>query len=72
MGGSGGSFRVTSSEAQDFQERMRERVEQQRVDADVNSYLRHEVLAANDRDVEQVNTRIDQNQGGARWPCRGA
>lgn len=60
VGGSGGSFRVTSSEAESFQERMRERVEQQRLDADVNSYLRHELLAANDRDVEQVNERIDQ------------
>ena len=60
MGGSGGSFRVTPSEAENFQERMRERVEQQRLDADVNSYLRHELLAANDRDVDQVNERIDQ------------
>jgi hypothetical protein len=39
---------------------MRERVEQQRLDADVNSYLRHELLAANDRDVDQVNARIDE------------
>lgn len=60
VGGSGGSFRVTPSEAETFQERMRERVEQQRLDADVNSYLRHELLAANDRDVEQVNARIDE------------
>jgi hypothetical protein len=60
VGGSGGSFRVTPSEAESFQERMRERVEQQRLDADVNSYLRHELLAANDRDVEQVSSRIDQ------------
>lgn len=60
MGGSGGSFRVTPSEAETFQERMRERVEQQRLDADVNSYLRHELLAANDRDVEKVSARIDE------------
>ncbi|HEX6679131.1 MAG TPA: CBASS oligonucleotide cyclase [Gaiellaceae bacterium] len=51
---------MTPSEAETFQERMRERVEQQRLDADVNSYLRHELLAANDRDVEEVNNRIDQ------------
>jgi Nucleotidyltransferase domain len=51
---------VTPSEAETFQARMRERVEQQRLDADVNSYLRHELLAANDRDVEQVDARIDE------------
>jgi Nucleotidyltransferase domain len=60
VGGSGGSFRVTPSEAESFQERMRERVEQQRLDADVNSYLRHELLAANDRDLDQVNARVDE------------
>jgi hypothetical protein len=51
---------VTPAEAENFQERMRERVDQQRLDADVNSYLRHELLAANDRDAEQVNARIDE------------
>jgi predicted nucleotidyltransferase len=39
---------------------MRERIAQQRLDADVNSYLRRELLASNDRDAEQVNERIDE------------
>jgi hypothetical protein len=60
MGGSGGGFRVTQHEADSFREQIRERAEQQRVDADVNSYLRRELLAANDRDVDAVNARIDQ------------
>lgn len=60
MGGSGGGFRVTQREAESFREQIRERAEQQRLDADVNSYLRRELLAANDRDVEAVNARIEQ------------
>lgn len=60
MGGSGGSFRVTPTEAQSFREQIKERSEQQRVDADVNSYMRRELLAANDRDVDVVNDRIEQ------------
>jgi hypothetical protein len=60
MGGSGGGFRVTQREADSFREQIRERAEQQRLDADVNSYLRRELLAANDRDVDAVNSRIEQ------------
>jgi hypothetical protein len=60
MGGSGGGFRVTQREADDFREQIRERAEQQRLDADINSYLRRELLAANDRDLDAVNTRIDE------------
>jgi hypothetical protein len=60
MGGSGGSFRVTPREAESFREQILERAEQQRLDADVNSYLRRELLAANDRDVDAVSARIDQ------------
>lgn len=58
MGGSGGSFRVTPVEAESFRAQMQERAEQQRVDADVNSYLRRELLAANDRDVDALNERL--------------
>src|SRR5438132_13731815 len=60
MGGSGGGFRVTPREAESFREQIKERAEHQRLDADVNSYLRRELLAANDRDVDAVNARIDQ------------
>ena len=60
MGGSGGSFRLTQTEAKSFREQIKERAEQQRVDADVNSYLRRELLAANDRDAEVVNERVEQ------------
>lgn len=66
VGGSGGSFRVTPREADSFRDQIRERAEQQRLDADVNAYLRRELLAANDRDAEKVNERIEQLEAALR------
>jgi len=60
MGGSGGSFKITPAEAHSFKEQMRERIAQQRSDADINAYLRRELLAANDRDTDKVNERIEE------------
>jgi hypothetical protein len=39
---------------------MAERLEEQQVDADVNSFLRRELLAANDRDVSLVSRHLDE------------
>jgi len=58
MGGSGGGFNVTPGDVREFQKQIRERVEQQKLDADVNSFLRSELLDANDRNADLVNTRI--------------
>jgi len=45
---------------------MAQRMEDQQVDAEVNAYLRRELLAANDRDPVLVNRHLDEIQNALR------
>src|SRR6266566_5726774 len=66
MGGSGGRFSITDSEIRRLQEEMAQRLEEEQLDTEVNSFLRRELLAANDRDVGLVNRHLDEIQGALR------
>jgi hypothetical protein len=62
VGGSGKGFTLSRYELQQLQSTMEERLAEQRRDAEVNSLLRRELLAANDRDDALVNARLDEIQ----------
>ena len=59
MGGSGGGY-YTSRELERLREEARARLEQTRIDAEVNDLLQRELATINDRDTETINLRLDE------------
>jgi hypothetical protein len=66
VGGSGGGYRITGRQLESLQAEMAARADQQRADAEVASYLRNELLNANERNVDSVNDRLDQIEEALR------
>lgn len=68
MGGSGGgsSFRLNPSEIDRLREDALRRLEQRRLDGQINALLQHELAEINDRDTETVNQRLDQIEEALR------
>jgi hypothetical protein len=61
-GGSRGSA-YNRSDIDAIRREAAERLEQRRLDAEVNSLLQQELARVNDRDVEKVNARLDEIRG---------
>lgn len=59
MGGSGGGY-YTSRELEQLLEEARTRLDQTRIDADVNDLLQSELATINDRDAETINSRLGE------------
>ena len=59
MGGSGGGY-YTRRELDQLRSEARIRLEQTRIDADVNDLLQRELATINDRDAETINRRLDE------------
>ena len=59
MGGSGGGY-YTSRELARLLDEARTRLDQTRIDANVNDLLQSELAAINDRDTETINHRLDE------------
>ena len=59
MGGSGGGY-YTRRELDQLRNEARKRLEQTRIDADVNDLLQSELATINDRDAETINRRLNE------------
>jgi predicted nucleotidyltransferase len=69
MGGSGGSgrgSRLSERDLQAMREEAQARLERSRLDAEVNSFLQHELADINNRDVDAVNRRLDEIEESLR------
>jgi len=60
VSGSGGRLNITSADLKQLREDLERRLEREQASSEVNAYLRDELLAANDRDVDAVNRHLDQ------------
>lgn len=60
MGGRGGGSYLSARDLEALREEARRRLDQSRIDAEVNSFLQQELAGFNDRDVDAINRRLEQ------------
>lgn len=60
MSGSGGRLNITGADLRELREDLERRLEREQASSEVNAYLRDELLAANDRDVDAINRHLDR------------
>ncbi|MCL4553512.1 MAG: nucleotidyltransferase [Candidatus Marsarchaeota archaeon] len=65
MGGSGGSY-FSPKDIESLREEARRRLEQSRIDAEVNSFLQRELVGINDRDSDKVDRYMEQIESALR------
>lgn len=60
MGGRGGGSYLSARDLEALRDEARRRLEQSRIDAEVNSFLQLELSGFNNRDVDTINRRLEQ------------
>jgi hypothetical protein len=69
--GGGGTYKMTAREVEKLQEQARERLQQEKLDSEINSLIQVELVDLNDRDHELIDRRLDEIEDALRENIEG-